>query len=98
MALILKEQVDKIEVVNADSIPMVQVRVAKWVEDDVTGEIFGGKQFSRHVVAPDDDTTEEPEIVKGITNAVHTPAVKAAYQANKATETLETPVTPSQPE
>ena len=94
MALILKEQVDKIEVVNADSIPMVQVRVAKWVEDDVTGEIFGGKQFSRHVVSPDDDVTGEDEIVKGVAGTVHTPEVKAAWQAKKAAEAapVETPV------
>ena len=89
MALVQVTAVDKIEVVNATDIPMVQVRTATWVEDDVTGEKFGAPQWSRKVVAPDADTTNEPTVVKGIANAVHTVEVKAAYQARLAQQALD---------
>lgn len=81
MALVQVTKQDKIEIVDADSIPMIQVRSATWVEDDVTGEIIGGKQFSRYVVDPNTDTTTDTPLVKSIANTVHTAQVRSAYQA-----------------
>ena len=87
MALVKKTVVDKVEVVGEHK--MVQCREATWVEDDVTGEVIGGKTFNRHVIAPGDDTTGEPAETIGICNAVHTPEVIAAYEAMLAAQEAE---------
>jgi len=79
-----KETLDKVEVVNMDTIPMIQCRHAIWVEDDVTGEVFGGKQFHRHVIAPDSDVSNEPASVQAMASAIFTDEVKAAYAAKLA--------------
>jgi hypothetical protein len=84
MALVKKTVVDKVEVVGEHK--MVQCREATWVEDDVTGEVIGGKTFNRHVIAPGDDTTGEPAETQAIVAAVHTDAVIAAYVEFQATQ------------
>ena len=76
MALVKISKTDKVEVVGEHK--MVQCREATWVEDD--GVMIGGKNFHRHVIAPGDDTTGEPAETIAICNAVHTPAVIAAYE------------------
>ena len=85
MALTKKTVVDKVEVVGEHK--MVQCREATWVEDD--GVMVGGKEFHRHVIAPGDDTTGEPAETIAICNAVHTPAVIAAYNEMVAAQALE---------
>lgn len=85
MALVKKEAVDKIEIVNANDIPMIQVRKTVWVEDDVTGEKFGQK-YERHVCPPDHDCTHEEPIVQNIAAQVHTDNVKAQWALKKAEE------------
>ena len=94
MALIKKSVVDKIEIVNLDDIPMLQVRTATWVEDDETGEVFGGKAFSRTVAAPDTDVSNEDPRLVALADLVFPAEVKAAYQAKMAAEAapVETPV------
>ena len=77
---------DKVEVVNMDTIPMLQCREATWVEED--GVMIGGKQFSRHVVAPDSDVSGECAEVQAFAAALFTDEVKAAYAA-KLAETAE---------
>ena len=48
------------------------------------------RSFSRHVIAPGDDITNESTEVQAICNAVHTQAVKDAYQAHlDSSENLE---------
>lgn len=84
MALVKKEAMDKCEIVNMDSIPMIQCRHAIWVEDDVTGEVFGSKQYHRHVVAPNSDVSGECAEVQAFAAALFTPEVKAAYEAKLA--------------
>ena len=84
MALVKKTVTDKVEVVSEHK--MVQCREATWVEDDVTGEVIGGKTFNRHVIAPGDDTTGEPAETQAIVAAVHTDAVIAAYVEFQATQ------------
>jgi len=79
MALVKKEALDKCEIVNMDTIPMIQCRHAIWVEDDVTGEVFGAKQFHRHVLTPDSDVSNEPVSVQAMAAALFTDEVKVAY-------------------
>ena len=85
MALVKISKTDKVEVVGEHK--MVQCREATWVEDD--GVMVGGKNFHRHVIAPGDDTTGEPAETIAICNAVHTPAVIAAYNEMVAAQELE---------
>jgi hypothetical protein len=77
MALVQRNELDKTEIVGEHK--MVQCRHAVYVEDDVTGEVVGGKTFNRHVIAPGDDTTGEPAETQAIVAAVHTPAIVTAY-------------------
>ena len=75
MAITKRTEEDKIEVVGPHK--MIQVRTATIIEEDGV-EI--SRSFSRHVVAPDSDSSKESAEVKAISNAVHTDAVKAAYK------------------
>ncbi len=79
MALIEKTLVDKVELVENNSI---QVRTANIIERDGT-EI--SRTFHRHVVAPGDDVSNEDPKVQAIANAIWTEEVIAAYQALIAT-------------
>ena len=81
MALTKVEKLDKCEIVNMDTIPMIQCRHVIYVEDN--GQIIGGKQYHRHVITPADDVSGEDATVQAIAAIVFTPEVKAAYAARE---------------
>jgi hypothetical protein len=83
MALTERTVEDKIEVVG--DFKHIQVRTATVIERD-GAEI--SRSFSRHVVAPDADTTGESTEVQAICAAVHTQAVKDAYAAHLAAQSV----------
>ena len=75
---------DKIEVVG--EFKHIQVRTATVIKEDGV-EI--SRSFSRHVVAPDSDSSGESADVKAMVAQFHTDAVKKAYADHlKAQETL----------
>ena len=82
MALIEKTKVDKIEIVENNSI---QIRTATIIEKDAV-EI--SRTYHRHVVCPGDDIVNEDAKVQAIANAIWTEEVIAAYQALIANNTL----------
>jgi len=82
MALIEKTIIDKIELVENNSI---QVRTATIIEKD---GIEIAKTFHRHVVAPGDNVTNEDPRVQAIANAIWTEEVIAAYRASLSTPTI----------
>ena len=82
MALIEKTLVDKVELVENNSI---QVRTATVIERDGT-EI--SRTYHRHVVSPGDNVSNEDPKVQAIANAIWTEEVIAAYQALIANNTL----------
>jgi len=84
MALTKVEKLDKIEIVG--DFKHIQCRHATWVEDD--GEVIGGKQFHRHVIAPNDDVSSEPQEVQDLVAVVHTQEIKDAYTAHLAEQEL----------
>jgi urease accessory protein UreE len=79
MALIEKQIVDKIELVQTNHI---QVRTANIIEKDGT-EI--ARTLHRHVLSPGDSIVNEDPKVQAIANAVWTEEVIAAYQASLVT-------------
>lgn len=81
-----KTVTDKIEIVNADTIPMIQVRQATWVEED--GVVLGGKGYHRYVVAPDADVSALDAQVAAMATALFTQDVKDAYAAKMAEQEL----------
>jgi len=78
MALIEKQIVDKIELVESNHI---QVRTANIIEKD---GVELTRTFHRHVLAPGDNVSTEDPKVQAIANAVWTEEVIAAYQASIA--------------
>ena len=74
---------DKIEVVG--EYKDVQVRTARFIYDSGT-EI--SRSFSRRVIAPDAVITGESTELQAICNAVHTQAVKDAYAAHLAAQSV----------
>ena len=78
MALIEKTIIDKVELVENNSI---QVRTATVIERDGT-EI--SRSYHRHVVSPGEDVSNEDAKVQAIANAIWTAEVIAAYQASIA--------------
>jgi hypothetical protein len=87
MALVKKTELDKTEIVG--EFKHVQCRHAVYVQDDVTGEVIGGKNFHRHVISPGQDVSDEPAETQAIVAAVHTPEVIAAYEAMLAAQEAE---------
>ena len=79
MSLTKETVEDKIEVVDCGGWKMVQVRTATVIKD-VGVEI--SRNFSRHVVGPDDDWSSASTEVKAICDAMHTDSAKAAYAAH----------------
>ena len=75
---------DRIEIVG--DYKHIQVRTKTAVIED---GVELSPAYSRHVVAPDADITDESAEVQAICNAVHTQAVKDAYAAHL--EAQETP-------
>ena len=86
MALTKVSKLDKYEIVNADTIPMIQCRHAVWVEED--GVMIGGKQYHRHVITPADDVSNEDPQIQAVASAIFTDEIKAAYAAKLAEETV----------
>ena len=82
MALTEKIIIDKIEIVETDSI---QVRTATIIEKD---NVEIAKTYHRHVKHPGEDITNEDPKVQAIANAIWTEEVIAAYQALIANNTL----------
>jgi len=78
MALIEKQIVDKVELVESNHI---QVRTATIIEKDGV-EI--ARTFYRHVLAPGADLTNEDPKVQAIATAIWTEEIIAAYQASQA--------------
>lgn len=73
---ITKELVeDKIEVVG--EFKHIQVRTATVIKED--GKEIS-RAYSRHVVAPDSDSTNESEDVKAMVKQFHTNDIKIAYK------------------
>jgi len=80
MALTEKTIVDKIEVIENNSI---QVRTATIIEKDGT-ELT--RTFHRHILAPGDDVSGEDPKVQAIAAAIWTEEIIAAYQASLNTQ------------
>ena len=77
MALTEEQIEDKIEVVGEHRI--VQVRTATVIKRD---DVEISSSFSRHVVVPGQDATDESAEVQAIVAAMHSDAVVAAYAAS----------------
>ena len=69
--------IDKYEIVG--DFKQVQCRHATIIERDGV-EI--SRSFHRHVIAPSDDVTGEPQEVQALVALMHTDAIKAAYAAH----------------
>ena len=74
MALTKETIQDKFEVVG--EFKHIQVRTATVIKEDGV-EI--SRSFSRHVIAPDSDSTNESADVKAMVTQFHTDEVKKAY-------------------
>ena len=74
MAITKRTEQDKIEVVGPYK--MIQVRTATIIEED---GVELSRSFSRHVVAPDSDSSKESADVKAMVAQFHTDTVKTAY-------------------
>lgn len=85
MALLKKSELDRCEVVNASTFPMIQCGHTEWVEED--GVIVGQKNLNRHVLSPDSDLTDEHPQIVALAGVFFTQAVKDAWAAKQA-ETL----------
>ncbi len=73
MALTEKQIIDKIEVLENNSI---QVRIANVIEKD---GIEITRTFHRHVVNPGDDISEQDQKVQAVCNAIWTEDIIAEY-------------------
>jgi hypothetical protein len=74
--------IDKYEIVG--DFKHIQCRHATIIERDGV-EI--SRSFHRHVIAPSDDVTGEPQEVQDLVAVLHTDEVKAAYAAHLAAQT-----------
>ena len=72
---------DKIEIVG--DFKHIQVRTATVIKED---GVELSRSFSRHVVSPDSDSTNESADVKAMVAQFHTDEVKKAYADHKAKE------------
>ena len=88
MAITKRTEQDKIEVVG--EFKHIQVRTATVIEEDGV-EI--SRSYHRHVVGPNDDSSNESADVKAMVAHFHTDSVKDAYakhlKDNEATEVAE---------
>ena len=91
MALTEETVQDKIEIVG--DYKHIQVRTATVIKRDGT-EI--SRSFSRHVVSPTDDVSGESAEVQAISAAVHTQAIKDAYAAHIAEQSMNDSETPAE--
>ena len=79
MAITKRTEQDKIEVVG--EFKHIQVRTATVIEED---GVELSRSFSRHVVGPDDDSTNESADVKAMVAQFHTDEIKKAYADHMA--------------
>ena len=77
MALTKETVVDKYEIVG--DFKHIQCRHATVIKED---GVELSRSFHRHVIAPGDDVSGESAEVQAIAAAVHTQAIKDAYQAH----------------
>ena len=88
MAITKRTEEDKIEVVG--EFKHIQVRTATIIEED---GVELSRNFHRHTIAPDSDSSNESADVKAMVAQFHTDAVKTAYakhlEDNEATEIAE---------
>ena len=75
MAITKRTEQDKIEIVGPHK--MIQVRTATIIGED---GVELSRNFSRHVVAPDSDSSEESADVKAMVAHFHTNSVKDVYK------------------
>ena len=78
MAITKRTEQDKIEVVGPHK--HIQVRTATVIEED---GVELSRSFSRHVVAPDSDSSGESADVKAMVAQFHTDTVKAAWKKHQ---------------
>ena len=81
MALTEHTIIDKYEVVG--EFKQIQCRHATVIERDGL-EI--SRSYHRHVIAPSDDVTGEPQEVQSLVALMHTPEIIAAYEAHMAAQ------------
>lgn len=81
MALTERTEIDKYEIVG--QYKHIQCRHATIIERDGV-EI--SRSFHRHVIAPNDDVSGEPQEVQDLAALLHTQAVKDAYAAHLAAQ------------
>ena len=75
MAITKRTEEDKIEVVG--EFKHIQVRTATIIEED---GVELSRSFHRHVVGPNDDSSNESADVKAMVAQFHTDTVKAAHK------------------
>jgi len=85
MALTESTAQDKIEIVDAGTYKVLQVRTATIIAKD--GEEIS-RSFHRHVVTPNDDTTGETDEVKALAAIYFTSDAKEAQTAAEAANAL----------
>ena len=81
MALTKTETIDKYEIVG--EFKHIQCRHATVVAED---GVELSRSFHRHVIAPGDDVTGEPQEVQDLVAVLHTQAVIDAYNAHLASQ------------
>ena len=81
MALTERTEIDKYEIVGR--FKHIQCRHATIIERDGV-EI--SRSFHRHVIAPNDDVSGQPQEVQDLAAVLHTAEVIAAFQASQETE------------
>ena len=74
MAITKRTEQDKIEVVG--QFKQIQVRTATIIEED---GVELSRSFHRHIIGPNDDSSNESADVKAMVAQFHTDAVKKAY-------------------
>jgi len=85
MALTEATAQDKIEIVDAGTYKVLQVRTATIITKD---DVEISRSFHRHVVTPNDDVSGETDEVKALAGIYFTDAAKAAQTAAEAANAL----------
>ena len=85
MALTEATTQDKIEIVDAGTYKVLQVRTATIIAKD---DVEISRSFHRHVVTPNDDTTGETDEVKALAAIYFTSDAKAAQTAAEAANAI----------
>tara|TARA_R110002126_G_scaffold279437_1_gene426355 strand:+ start:231 stop:494 length:264 start_codon:yes stop_codon:yes gene_type:complete len=77
MALVETTIVDKIEIVG--EFKHIQVRLNTQIIDNETNEVKSTGKYTRYVLAPTADVSNESADVKAIASAIWTDEIKTAY-------------------